>query len=135
MKIAVVTDDQHTISRHFGHAENYIVISAEQGRIVDQKMLSKPAHRQFDEEQNCRHRGRAERQGKGFGHHANFRYEQMFENIKDCDVLLTRGMGRGAYLDLQKLGITPIVTSIEDVETAIQAVLDDSITNHTEELH
>ncbi len=59
----------------------------------------------------------------------------MFENIKDCDVLLTGGMGRGAYLDLQKWGIRPIVTDITDVEKAVQAVLDETIVDHTEKLH
>jgi predicted Fe-Mo cluster-binding NifX family protein len=45
------------------------------------------------------------------------------------------GLGRGAYLDLQKWGIKPIVTDITDVETAIRAVLDDTIINHVDELH
>ena len=59
----------------------------------------------------------------------------MIENIRDCDVMLTRGMGRGAYLDLLKSGIRPIVTDIADIETAIQAVMDDTIIDHTENLH
>ena len=59
----------------------------------------------------------------------------MFENIKDCDILVARGMGRGAYNGLQQLGIKPIVTDIADIETAVQAILDDTIINHTEKLH
>lgn len=59
----------------------------------------------------------------------------MFENIKDCDIVLTGGMGRGAYLDLQNLGIKTIVTDIVDIETAVQAIMDDTIINHTEKLH
>jgi hypothetical protein len=50
-------------------------------------------------------------------------------------LLAAFGLGRGAYLDLQKWGIKPIVTDITDVETAIRAVLDDTIINHVDELH
>lgn len=35
MKIAIVSDDGQTISRHFGRAENYIVVSYEQEKIID----------------------------------------------------------------------------------------------------
>ena len=59
----------------------------------------------------------------------------MFENIRDCDVVLSRGMGRGAYLGLQSLGIRPILTDIADIETAVQAVLDDTIIDHVDQLH
>jgi predicted Fe-Mo cluster-binding NifX family protein len=59
----------------------------------------------------------------------------MYDDIKDCDILVTRGMGRGAYLDLQQLGIRPILTDIANIEAAIQAVLDDTIIDHVEKLH
>jgi predicted Fe-Mo cluster-binding NifX family protein len=59
----------------------------------------------------------------------------MFENIRDCDILLSRGMGRGAYQGLQSLGIRPIVTDIADIETAIGALLNDTIIDHVENLH
>lgn len=59
----------------------------------------------------------------------------MFENITDCDILISRGLGLGAYLDLQSLGIRPILTDIADIETAIEAVLDDTIIDHVENLH
>jgi predicted Fe-Mo cluster-binding NifX family protein len=59
----------------------------------------------------------------------------MFENISDCQVLLARGMGQGAYLGLQEMGIRPILTEIADIDIAVQAVMDDSIEDHPERLH
>ena len=50
-------------------------------------------------------------------------------------MLITRGMGRGAYLELQQAGIRPIVTDIADIETAIQATLNNTIIDHVEKLH
>ena len=35
MKIAVITDDERTISQHFGRAPYYVVVTIEDGKIVD----------------------------------------------------------------------------------------------------
>jgi len=131
MKIAIVTDDGETISRHFGRAENYLVVSLEQDSIVGRKSL--PKHGSCDTPH--RHEGRQDPRGRGFGHRAGHSHDLMFENIGDCDVVLSRGMGRGAYLGLQSLGIRPILTDIADIETAVQAVADDTIIDHVDQLH
>ena len=135
MKIAIVFDDKQTISRHFGRAENYIVVSVEQEIPVDKTILPKLSNCNTD----ARHRHGQDRKsgsgGSGFGRHSRSKHEQMFKDIKDCDVLVARGMGRGAYQGLEELGIKPIVTDIVDIDAAVQAVLDDTIVNHTEELH
>jgi predicted Fe-Mo cluster-binding NifX family protein len=35
MKIAAITDDGKTISQHFGRAPYYLVVTVENGQIVD----------------------------------------------------------------------------------------------------
>lgn len=135
MKIALVSDDELTICRHFGRAKNYIVVLIENEKLVARTTLPKPVNCHS----NSRHHGalgrRSNPEGKGFGHQAKDTHEHMFEGIKDCDILVTRGMGRGAYLDLQKLGVKPIVTDIAEIEMAIDAILEETIVNHTEKLH
>ncbi len=59
----------------------------------------------------------------------------MISAITDCDVVLVRGMGRGAYMALQEAKIEAIVTDIADIEQAAQAYLDGSIVNHLDRLH
>jgi len=131
MKIAIVSEDGQTISKHFGRAENYVVVSLDKDNIVERKSLPKQGL--------ChspgRHQGRLDPRGRGFGRNAEHSHELMFENIRDCDVVLSRGMGRGAYLGLQSLGIRPILTDIADIETAVQAVMDDTIIDHVDQLH
>jgi predicted Fe-Mo cluster-binding NifX family protein len=134
MKIAIVSDDKQTISRHFGRAENYIVMLLEQNQIKEQKTLPKVAKHKT-ERQRGRHSGQTDPRGSGFGQRAHHRHAEMFDGIRDCDVLIARGMGRGAYDGLQQLGIQPIVTDIANIEDAVQAVLDGTIINHTEKLH
>lgn len=135
MKIAIVSDDEQTISQHFGRAEKYIVVSCEQENIIERKSLPKLGFCHTSKRHHGRHEHQSDPRGSGFGHRSKASHEQMFENIKDCDMLVSRGMGRGAYLDLQQLGIRPIITDIVDIDAAIQAVMDDSIIDHVEKLH
>lgn len=135
MKIAIVSDDGQTISQHFGRAEKYIVVSCEQENIIDRKSLPKIDFCHSSQRHHGRHEHRADRRGSGFGRRSKVSHEKLFEDIKDCDILLSRGMGRGAYHELQQLGIKPIITDIDDIESAIQAVMDDTIIDHLEKLH
>ena len=135
MKIAIVSDDGQTISKHFGRAGEYVVFSVEQEKIVDRKSLPKEDFCHSSHRRHGRHQNRQNPGGKGFGNRASSTHYQMFEAIKDCDVVLSRGMGRGAYLDLQSLGIRPIVTDIANIDMAVQAVLDDTVIDHVENLH
>ena len=135
MKIAIVSDDNHTISQHFGRAENYIVISVEQQNIIDRKTLPKFSQCHTKGKHHGRHSHQSDSRGSGFGDQSGHKHDKMFKNITDCDVLLARGMGRGAYLGLQELGIKPIITDIADIDAAVQAILDDTIIDHTEKLH
>ena len=135
MKIAIVSDDGQTISRHLGRAENYIVVSYEQEKIIERKSLPKIGFCHSSGQHQGRHEHGSDPRGSGFGHRSKVSHEQMFENIKDCDILVSRGMGRGAYLDLQQLGIRPIITDIDDIELAIQSVMDETIIDHVEKLH
>lgn len=141
MKIVAVTDDGKTISQHFGRAAKYAVYTVEDGEITARELRDKVGHRQFAKEGGGHHHdrdhtsGHGQGQGHGFGHHAEEKHRRMFETIKDCDVLLARGMGRGAYMGLEQAGIKPVVTDIPDIEQAAQAVIDGSIVDFTDRLH
>jgi predicted Fe-Mo cluster-binding NifX family protein len=55
--------------------------------------------------------------------------------IKDCEVLLCRGMGAGAYESMKQAGIRPIVTDIKSIDEAVQAYLAGQLVDHVERLH
>jgi predicted Fe-Mo cluster-binding NifX family protein len=132
MKIAAISDDGATISRHFGRAPYYVVVTVEDGKVVDRDRRNKMGHAQF------RHRGgqHQEAQGRhGYGAGAAGRHERMAATIIDCQVLLCGGMGWGAYESLQAKAITPIVTDIRDIDAAVQAYLDGTIVDQRELLH
>lgn len=134
MKIAAVTDDGQVISAHFGRAMNYAVMTVENGRIVASELRSKLGHREFQHESHD-HEHHHDARGRGFGQHSEDKHRRMFATITDCDIVLARGMGRGAYIGMQQMGIRPILTDIEDVETAVWAVVNNEIVDHSEKLH
>ncbi len=130
MKIAVVTDDHQTISAHFGRAVYYKVFTISDGKIALQETRPKPAHDQSAIEPH-NETGDAYGQGPAAeGWHA-----RMLEPIRDCQVLLARGMGKGAYDILKRSGIQPILTDIHDIEQAVKAYIDGQLVDHPEWLH
>jgi predicted Fe-Mo cluster-binding NifX family protein len=140
MKIAVITDDGKTISAHFGRARHFLVFTVEDGDIVAQELRAKAGHEEFGggehgEHEHHEHHGQNDARGHGFGHSAGRRHAAMMAAITDCDVLLARGMGHGAYLALQEAGITPLTTEIKSAEEAVQAYLSGDLVDRPERRH
>jgi predicted Fe-Mo cluster-binding NifX family protein len=138
MKIAIVTDDGKTISPHFGRASKYAVITIQEGKITNRELRDKVGHQEFsaqDKEHKHEHHHRQDEKGHGFGKHAAEKHNRMFANITDCDLVLARGMGRGAYQGLEQSGLKPVITDIKDIDKAVQAVIDDNLVDHPERLH
>ena len=59
----------------------------------------------------------------------------MAEAISDCEAVLCRGMGRGAYESMQVRGIRPVVTDIEAIDDAVLAYASGNIKDLVEKLH
>ena len=136
MKIAAVTDDGTTISAHFGRATHYVVLTIADGRIVAQELRDKASHRDFQAEgMHGHHEHQEDSRGRGFGRHSTEKHERMFAAIGDCEIVLARGMGQGARTGLLQTGTKPILTDIENIEKAAQAVINGSIVDHPDRLH
>jgi len=109
MKIAVVTDDERTISAHFGRTQYYVIFKVEDGKVTGQETRPKANHSQFT---NDHHHGE---HGDSHGMDAGSqrRHGLMMESIQDCDALLARGMGQGAHINLKERCIQPVLTDIQ----------------------
>ncbi|MBN1563835.1 MAG: dinitrogenase iron-molybdenum cofactor biosynthesis protein [Anaerolineae bacterium] len=140
-KIAIVTDDGETISQHFGRAAHYLVFTVdEENTITEKELRDKAGHRQFvnephDHEHDHDHDHHDHSQGHGFGNHSDHKHARMIEAIIDCEAIIVRGMGRGAYIAMETAQIKPIVTDIPAAEDAVKAYLAGDIVDHTEKLH
>ena len=132
MKIAAITEDGKTISQHFGKAPYYLVLTIEDGKIVNREMREKMGHTHFAAESHAEESHSA---GHGMDAVSHNKHVSMAEVISDCEVLLCGGMGMGAYESMRLLKIQPIVTDLFDIDAAVQAYLDDKLIDHTEKLH
>jgi predicted Fe-Mo cluster-binding NifX family protein len=130
-KIACITDEGKTISQHFGRAPYYVVFTVENGAIVAREMRDKLGHQQFASSET--HEAQGARHGVDAASHD--RHAGMAQAIADCEALLCRGMGYGAYQSMQQLGIKPVVTDIADAEAATLAYVQGQLVDHTELLH
>ena len=132
MKIAVITDGGNTISQHFGRAQYYLAATVENGEIVDRELREKLGHAQFANEPHP-----VERPGQphGMDPASHNRHLQMAEAVADCEALLCRGMGMGAYESMKTRGIRPIVTDIASIDEAVMAYIEGKIVDQVERLH
>jgi len=130
MKIAAVTEDGVTISQHFGRAPYYVVLTVEDGQVVGREQREKMAHgRGADGHVHV------EGQAHGFDSASQDTHGRMAAPIADCQVLLARGMGMGAYQSLVRAGIEPVITDLPTIDEAAAAYLAGTLTNHIERLH
>jgi len=132
LKIAAVSDDGVRISQHFGRASYYVVLTVEEGKIVDSETRSKAGHHTFVAQEHPR-LGPGERHGYDPGSQA--KHQSMAETIADCEVLIAGGMGWGAYESLRGYGVRPIITDVDDIREAVRRYAEGNLPDLMERLH
>ena len=133
MKIALITDNGKTISQHFGRANFYAVLTIENGQIVQREMRDKLSHQHFATEAHEHPDEPGQRHG--FDPASQSRHGQMAETIADCEALICRGMGAGAYESMRERGIRPIVTDVQSVDEAALTYASGTLVDRIEKLH
>ena len=132
LKIAAITDDGQTISQHFGRAPYYLVVTVENGQILDRELRDKLGHTHFA---NDPHEAEVQGGQHGMDPASHNRHLQMAEAIADCEAVLCRGMGRGAYESMKQIGIRPVMTDIVLIDDAVKAYMDGIIVDQVDRLH
>lgn len=135
MKIAAVSEDGVTISQHFGRAPYYVVVTVKDNKIVSHETRDKMGHTHFAGEPHAEEGHQGDPRGHGFDTASQSRHARMVAAITDCEVLLARGMGAGAYYSLEEAGIRPVVSDVANIDEAVQAYLDGRLVDHRERLH
>jgi predicted Fe-Mo cluster-binding NifX family protein len=130
MKIAAVTEDGVTISQHFGRAPYYVVLTVVDGQVVSREQREKVAHGR-----GAGGHVHVEGEAHGFDAASQDTHGRMAAPIADCQVLLARGMGMGAYESLQQAGIRPVITTIAIIDEAALQAANGTIVDHQERLH
>ena len=119
-KIAIATDDGKTITSHFGRAKSYKVVTISDSKVVAEEIRAKAL---------CGGHGQ-QPSPSGEDHHS-----QQVAPIRDCQVLLARGMGTGAQTNLLSAGIQPLLTSVSNIDEAVASYLAGNLQHHPERIH
>ncbi len=129
MKIALVSDNGTTISRHFGRAKQYVVVTIEDGREVGREVRAKD---------DCHSHGHGHSHEHDHAHdhsHSDPRHDALIEAIRDCQVVIAGGMGAGMDQRLRSAGLTAIRTKIPSIEIAIEKYLNGQLSDMIELVH
>jgi predicted Fe-Mo cluster-binding NifX family protein len=135
VKIAVVTEADGRISRHFGRAPHYQVFTLADGQITATELRAKPGHDQFIHEVHEHEHHHEPGQQHGTGPQAANKHDRMIAPVRDCEAVIVGGMGQGGYQALQQAGIRPFITDLDDPAAAVRAYADGTLVDHTELLH
>lgn len=115
MKIAVASDDRKTISHHFGSASGFEIFEIRNNKIVNQEYRKNI--------------------GKNTGECGSCDHDIMIENIRDCAIVISYGMGQRIYADLTKNNIQAVVTDEETVDAAVKRYMKKELENRLNKLH
>jgi predicted Fe-Mo cluster-binding NifX family protein len=132
MIIAVVTDDEKTISQHFGRASLYVVYTVEDGKIIGKETRPKMGHSHFASNDGPHSNHGAKH---GFDADSQQKHASMAEAIKDSQVLIVGGMGIGAYESMKSYKIESIITDVTDIDEAVKLYVEGKLPNLINKLH
>jgi predicted Fe-Mo cluster-binding NifX family protein len=121
MKIAFATQDGINISKHFGRAPYYLVVSVEDGAETAREMRDKANHAHVVHD--ALGSSGAAQAPHGFSPEEQNLHFQMAAAISDCATLVCGGMGNGAYINLNERGIKPLLTDVDSIDEALKAYL------------
>ncbi len=118
MKVAIASDDGKIISSHFGRTKGFAIYGIEGTVIKTQAYLENTFT------------GHA--RGLEGADHGIDRHGPILEALKDCQVVISHGMGRRIYDDLESAGIEVFVTDETDVQKAVNLFINDKLINNTD---
>lgn len=129
MKIGIATEDGKMISAHFGRSPYFAIYQIEDGKLIHKEMRKNTFTGHFRNEHEEHHHHHGSEEEHSHKHH------QVAEGLKDCNVVISHGMGRKAWEDLRAKGIEMIVTDETDVERSVYLYLRGELQDRTEKLH
>jgi len=117
MKIAIATDDRQSIAGHFGRCRGFEIVDVEDGTVNS---------KEFRENDFTGH-------ARGMqGHHGD-KHSAILDALQDCNTVISHGMGRRIYTDLQNAGIDSIITRETHIDQAIDAYLSGDLEDYPEQ--
>jgi len=143
-KIAIPTNNKTDLSKHFGRSKFFAIYNIEDNHIAEISYIPLPEHGDHGEHGHHNHDhgnhsqhmelGIIEKHGQGNGGGRDF-HGDLVEMIKDCEVLISGGMGMGMQENLKRTNLKTYLTKIKTIEEAVNAYIDCTLVNESELIH
>jgi predicted Fe-Mo cluster-binding NifX family protein len=123
VKIGIVSDDGKTIAGHLGRARGFIIYEVENGAVTKKSYLDNT----FTGHTGHRH-GEGHTDDCGGEHHGEHHgHGPVLQALAGCDAVISRGMGRRIYADLNAAGISAYVVDETDADRALELYLKEAL--------
>ncbi len=133
MKIAIPSNDNVTISKHFGKTKGFVICETQDNKLVkkEYKQNTFTGHAQgLHSADSHEHKHEHHHEHKhGHGHHS---HNAILEAIGDCEVVIAGGMGRRLYNDLEQNDIKVFVSTEENIDKALDMFFNGDLDNNTD---
>jgi len=118
-RIAIATDNEKTISSHFGRTRGFLIVDIEDNDI--QKV-------EYRENNFTRHTRAIQGSSRGDTQSA------VSDALADCEALISGGMGQRIYSYLSQTNIKPYITSEINIEKAIQLYINQVLIDESDKM-
>ncbi len=131
IKIAIPTDDGVTISRHFGQARAFLIVTLDDGEIVAQELRELPDAGGHDHHHHHHDHNHDHHHGMG----GNPAHMAKFEYVRDCQFLIGGGMGAPAVNRLNAMGIQVALTDHKQIADLLEEVKTGQVKHNPKRMH
>lgn len=151
IRVAIPTNDGHTIAGHFGRTKGFRFFEIEDNKIVNQEEIENrfTGHAQGHHHEHKHdhdhghghqhghthrhhthdHQHEGHEHGHGHGHHS---HDGVLAALGDCKTVIANGMGRRLYNDLQAAGIQVFVSRERNIDKAVEAFIEGKLDSNAE---
>ena len=130
MKIAVASDDRVRIASHFGRTRGFLIFDVKDGSVNDKAYIENNFTGHAQGQAHHHGHGHDHESDHGHGHHHSHR--GILSALNDCEVVISRGMGRRLLDDFTAAGKNVFITWTDDADEAVEQFLKGSLEHDPE---
>lgn len=122
MKIAIATNDQHTVAGHVGRCKSFMVFELNDTTILN-KELRVNTFTNHGNNQALEH---------SHHHNGGHNHTGLIEGLNDCSYLISHGGGWRVVEDLRHHNITTLFTRAQTIDAAVEKFLSGELKNEVD---
>ncbi|PIE98208.1 MAG: iron-molybdenum cofactor biosynthesis protein [Treponema sp.] len=120
MKIAIPSNDNKTISKHFGKSEGFVIAEIKENEVINKEY----------KKNDFTHHAKGGNRAHDHEHHENHSHDSILKALEGCSVVIAGGMGRRLYSDFEQNKITVYLTQEDSVDTALNLYIKGTLDNN-----